>query len=254
MPETTDTRVAVYIDFDNIIISRYNQLHGPQQFSRDSVRNFSASHPKADATTAERIERATVDISAILDYASSFGTIAVSRAYADWSALANARYQTQLIERAVDLTQLFPTAGRTKNGADIRLAVDAVEDMFRLADIIHVIIVAGDSDYIALAQRAKRLGRYVVGIGVTGSTSGSLAAACDEFADYDALLQAKSDAEWLYSAEVKAQMRRMDPSFQEVALGFRGFTEFVNSLPSVAELDETSPPNARRLRVLDQTR
>jgi len=45
-----------------------------------------------------------------------------------------------------------------------RLAVDAVEDMFRLPDLTHVVIVAGDSDYIALAQRCKRLGRYVVGI------------------------------------------------------------------------------------------
>jgi hypothetical protein len=50
-----------------------------------------------------------------------------------------------------------------------------------------VIIVAGDSDYIALAQKSKRLGRFVVGIGVAGSTSTSLAAACDEFEDYDSL-------------------------------------------------------------------
>jgi hypothetical protein len=46
-----------------------------------------------------------------------------------------------------------------------RLAVDAVEDMFRLPDLTHVVIVAGDSDYIALAQRCRRLGRYVVSVG-----------------------------------------------------------------------------------------
>ena len=73
------------------------------------------------------------------------------------------------------------------NGADIRLAVDAVEDMFRPPDLTHVVIVAGDSDYIALAQRCKRLGRYVVGIGVAGSSSRMLAAACDDFVIYDAL-------------------------------------------------------------------
>ena len=89
--------------------------------------------------------------------------------------------------RAVDLVQLFPAAAYGKNGADIRLAVDAVEDMFRLPDLTHVVIVAGDSDYIALAQRCKRLGRYVVGIGVAGSSSRSLAAACDDFVIYDAL-------------------------------------------------------------------
>ena len=93
----------------------------------------------------------------------------------------------QLVGRAVDLVQLFPAAAYAKNGADIRLAVDAVEDMFRLPDLTHVVIVAGDSDYIALAQRCKRLGRYVVGIGITGSISRSLTAACDEFVTYDAL-------------------------------------------------------------------
>src|SRR3954462_8590904 len=59
--------------------------------------------------------------------------------------------------------------------------------MFRLPDLTNVVIVAGDSDYIALAQRCKRLGRYVVGIGVAGSSSRALAAACDEFVTYAAL-------------------------------------------------------------------
>jgi len=57
----------------------------------------------------------------------------------------NADYRGQLISRAVDLVQLFPAAAYAKNGADIRLAVDAVEDMFRLPDLTNVVIVAGDS-------------------------------------------------------------------------------------------------------------
>ena len=106
---------------------------------------------------------------------SSFGTLVLTRAYADWSAEVNTGYREQLVGRAVDLVQLFPAAAYGKNGADIRLAVDAVEDMFRLPDLTHVVIVAGDSDYIALAQRCKRLGRYVVGVGVAGSSSKALA-------------------------------------------------------------------------------
>ena len=134
-----------------------------------------------------RLTTATVDVGAIIDFASSFGTLVLTKAYADWSADVNAEYRGQLVGRAVDLVQLFPAAAYGKNGADIRLAVDAVEDMFRLPDLTHVVIVAGDSDYIALAQRCKRLGRYVVGIGITGSISKSLTAACDEFVTYDAL-------------------------------------------------------------------
>ena len=185
MPTDSEARVAVYIDFDNILISRYDQIHGRGAFHSDKVRTLAADGRESKART--RFTQATVDLGAIIDYASSYGSIVLSRAYADWSVPAHAAYRDQLLARAVDLVQLFPTTRSLKNGADIRLSIDVVEDLFRLEDITHIVVVAGDSDYIALAQRVKRLGRFMVGIGVAGSTSKSLAAACDEFADYDAL-------------------------------------------------------------------
>jgi hypothetical protein len=296
MNEPGGARVAVYIDFDNIVISRYDQLHGRSQFQRDKARGFDSADSSADPEIAEKFRRATVDVGAVIDFASSYGTLVLTRAYADWSAPVNAAYHGQLVSRAVDLVQLFPTTPPyAKNGADIRLAVDAVEDMFRLPDLTHVVIVAGDSDYIALAQRCKRLGRYVVAVGVAGSTSRALAAACDELVTYDALpgitqqgepgdaasartsrrgkqpaasasdetddLHAgdpqelatslleralrlgheKDDADWLHSSAVKSQMKRMDPSFSEKALGYRSFSDFVKSREAIAELDESNP-------------
>lgn len=352
MAEASDPRVAVYIDFDNIVISRYDQVYGRGKFMADKARNLTDGDP-VDAKAKEQALRAIVDVGAIIDYATSFGTVVISRAFADWSVPANSRYRRQLVDRAIDLTQLFPTAQYTKNGADIRLSVDVVEDMFRLPDITHVVIVAGDSDFIPLAQRCKRLGRHVVGIGVAGATSKQLAAACNEFAYYgelpgveeeddderesprerrsqrapaaepaasaepttaatpaasvdaaadaageaaqapkrkapasrrassagkkptatDAIFSeldepteaerevaeeesaadspergtdvtellvramrlshAKSDDEWLHSGGVKSQMQRMDPSFNEKALGFRSFSDFVKSRDSV---------------------
>ena len=180
-----------------------------------------------------------------------------------------------------------------------------------------MVIVAGDSDYIALAQRCRRLGLYVVGVGVAASTSKALAAACDELVTYDALPgitpadaspppaaqtaggpgereqpggappargsrrarrpaaavtdetdpdaedpqqaatklleralrlgQEKDDADWLHSSAVKSQMRRMDPSFSEKALGYRSFSDFVKSREAVAELDEATPVRLVRL-------
>ncbi len=300
MTEPVAPRVAVYLDFDNIVISRYDQVHGRNSFQRD----------KAKGLDPERRARATVDVAAILDFASSFGTLVLTRAYADWSADVNAGYRGQLVARAVDLVQLFPAAAYGKNGADIRLAVDTVEDMFRLPDLTHVVIVAGDSDYIPLAQRCKRLGRYVVGIGVAGSSSRALAAACDDFVIYDALpgvpalepapataeaetgkappqrrggrakdahpeeaptgeseppdpqaaatalltraLQIgleKDDVDWLHNSAVKAQMKRMDPSFSEKSLGFKSFSDFLRSRSDVVELDETSTTRMVRLHV-----
>ncbi|GAA4676617.1 NYN domain-containing protein [Nocardioides nanhaiensis] len=180
-------RVAVYIDFDNVVISRYDQLHAGRReaWRADNARDHTPD-PGSDDPVAVKLARATVEVGALLDYAASFGTVALARAYADWSVPANAAYRRQLVDRAVDLVQLFPVSG-TKNGADIRLSVDAMEDLTRYGDVTHVVIVGGDSDYIALAQRCKQLGRFVVGIGVAGSTSRALIAACDEFSSYDAL-------------------------------------------------------------------
>ncbi|WP_053382445.1 NYN domain-containing protein [Leucobacter celer] len=313
MPDTQNGRVAVYLDFDNIVLSWYDRVHGRNSFARDRQRI--AENP-GDPETAARLRAAIVDVGAIIDYASSFGTLVLTRAYADWSAPINSEYRSQLVARAVDLVQLFPAAAYAKNGADIRLAVDAVEDMFRLADLTHVVIVAGDSDYVPLAQRCKRLGRYVVGIGVAGSTAKALTAACDEFASYDALpgiepvereqpakrqrkgsaasapkeeaeraaaqsltevdedgelvvadddpeiavtglliralwlSQDKDDSGWLYSSAVKQQMRRMDPSFSEKALGFRSFSDFLRSRSDVVELEESG--HERLVRLKDQ--
>jgi len=184
MAETTDARVAVYLDFDNIVISWYDRVHGRNSYGKDRQRI--TEHPN-DPEVVERLKGAMIEVGAIIDYAASFGTLVLTRAYADWSSPVNAEYRSQLVARAVDLVQLFPAAAYAKNGADIRLAVDAVEDMFRLPDLTHVVIVAGDSDYVPLAQRCKRLGRYVIGVGVAGSTAKSLAAACDEFESYDSL-------------------------------------------------------------------
>jgi NYN domain-containing protein/OST-HTH/LOTUS domain-containing protein len=277
MTDADADRVAVYLDFDNIVISRYDQVNGRSSFQKD----------KAKGLKEDRLAKATVDVGAIIDFASSFGTLVLTRAYADWSSEVNNGYREQLVGRAVDLVQLFPAAAYGKNGADIRLAVDAVEDMFRLPDLTHVVIVAGDSDYIALAQRCKRLGRYVVGVGVAGSSSKALAAACDDFVIYDALPgvpvpepkprrtkadedepptgpdpQAatalltralrigteKDDVDWLHNSAVKAQMKRMDPSFSERSLGFKSFSDFLRSRSDVIELDESSTTRMVRLR------
>lgn len=339
MAVPSEGRVAVYIDFDNIVISRYNQIHGHQNFHKDKVRTHNPGQGTT-ATVAAKLVEANVDVEAIVDYASSFGTVALSRAYADWSIPVNSGYQKQLINRAVELVQLFPLTAQMKNGADIRLAVDVMEDLFRLPDLTHVVIVAGDSDYVALAQRAKTLGRFVVGIGVAGGTSQALTSSCDKFADYDSLpgvefgsppqalkpvanvsatamkkvppaalasskntathpvsgassataaakkakpatkapaappqaktaaaetptngmrpfkllvramrlVQQKEDSDWLNGSAVKSQMLRIDPSFDEAALKFEKFSDFITSHQSSVEMRELGGVRQVRLR------
>ncbi len=286
MPDLQNPRVAVYLDFDNIVMSWYDRVHGRNSYGRDRQRIIETP---TDPEIAERLTAATIDVGAIIDYAASFGTLVLTRAYADWSSPVNAIYRSQLVARAIDLVQLFPAAAYAKNGADIRLAVDTVEDMFRLPDLTHVVIVAGDSDYVPLAQRCKRLGRFVVGVGVAGSTAKSLAAACDQFDAYDALpgvarpevekadaaprsrsrkkvadpaaelldralrLESdKEDAEWQHASAVKSLIKRLDPAFSEKGLGFKSFTDFVKAHPAVAEVDEST--NIVLIRLLPDRR
>jgi hypothetical protein len=81
---------------------------------------------------------------------------------------------------------MFPLSG-SKNGADIRLAIDVIDDLSRYDYINHVLIVAGDSDYVSLAQRCKRLGRTVIGVGAARSVGRYWQSACDVFRFYDAV-------------------------------------------------------------------
>ncbi len=178
----TDSRVAIYIDFDNIVISRAKQVK-------------------------ERGEDPTVAIDLLLGFATKHGRLTISRAYADWSVATNADYRDQLVSRAVELVQLFP-ASQNKNGADIRLAVDAIEDLYLHPDLTHVVIAAGDSDFVPLAQRARRLGRVVLGVGVAGSISRALASACDEYVEYEELLRDRRDLDVV--AELEEPRRAVD--------------------------------------------
>ena len=58
----------------------------------------------------------------------------------------------------------------------------------------------------------------------------------------------KDDVDWLHNSAVKAQMKRMDPSFSEKSLGFKSFSDFLRSRAELVELDESSTTRMVRLR------
>lgn len=259
---TSDPRVAIYIDFDNVVISRASQAK-------------------------ETGVGATVAIDVLLDFATRYGRLTISRAYADWSVKKNSDYRNQLVARAVELVQLFPAA-KTKNGADIRLAVDAIEDLYLHDDLTHIVIAAGDSDFVPLAQRARRLGRVVLGIGVAGSISKSLASACDVYVNYDELLDDRQkledeaareepkpaakaqssgttpvrraypliheamsglhaqhpDRDWHALSALKSQILRIEPTFKESEYGASSFSDLLGRYSSQVEIKD----NRARLR------
>jgi hypothetical protein len=110
--------------------------------------------------------------------------------------------------------------------------------MFRIDDLSHIVIVGGDSDYVALAQKCKRLGRYVVGIGVAGGTSRALTASCDEYADYDALLSTDAAVEADEAAIEPAEAPAAPPKSRRATRG--GGRAKTTDVPADAAPDGTA--------------
>ena len=57
MTESGNTRVAVYLDFDNIVISRYDQVNGRNSFQKDKSKGLDQQ--------PEKLAKATVDVGAV---------------------------------------------------------------------------------------------------------------------------------------------------------------------------------------------
>lgn len=164
--------VALYWDFENIHAGLCEQRE-PGAYARGDFR-FKPQEP-------------LVDVQAIVDLAASFGPIAINRAYCNWQFFG--RYRDQLLQNAVELIQLFPPGGAAKNGADIKLCLDAVEDISRFPHIGTVIIVGGDSDFMPVSQKIKAAGRVLVGVGTRPATNRHWAKSCHEFRYYETLVE-----------------------------------------------------------------
>jgi NYN domain-containing protein len=85
------------------------------------------------------------------------------------------------------LRQLPPGAS-AKNGADIKLCLDATEDIIRFPHITTIVIVGGDSDFLPVSQKIKAAGKTLVGVGCEASTNKHWAHSCHEFRYYEKLL------------------------------------------------------------------
>jgi len=166
--------VALYWDFEN--------LHA----SLSEARWGEGSYGKPDGRF--KLQEPLVDVQAVMDLASSFGPVAINRAYCNWQFFG--RYRDALLQCGMELIQMFPPGASAKNGADIRLCLDAVEDMGRFPHIGTIVIVSGDSDFMPVAQKIKAAGRTLIGIGSQKTTNRHWASSCHEFLYYESLVLA----------------------------------------------------------------
>jgi hypothetical protein len=80
------------------------------------------------------------------------------------------------------------TPGGDKNGADINLALDALEMAFTRNHINAFVIVGGDSDFMALVEKLKQYDKKVIVVGGRAFTSIILQKNCHEFIAYENLI------------------------------------------------------------------
>jgi hypothetical protein len=166
----TSESVALYWDFENLHAGLIDEAQGAGSY----------------AASRFRPQDEIIDVSTIIEFALSVGPLAINRAFANWVSFN--RYRVALLQSAIELIQVFPPGANAKNGADIKLCLDVLDDMTRFPHIGTIIVVGGDSDYMPLSYKVKAAGRTLIGIGSRGSTNQHWARSCHEFKMYEALL------------------------------------------------------------------
>ena len=222
-------KIAVFIDFDNIEIGVKTTLGG----------HF--------------------DVGAVLEAMKERGEVVTKVAYGDWTRATD--YGRSMSQHAIHMVQRNLTPGGDKNGADINLALDALEMAFTHSHINAFVIVGGDSDFITLVEKLKQYDRKVFVVGGRSFTSQVMQKNCTEFVAYEDILgitgrprptggrtRAVTDIaaamplirraiKLLADREVtpqlgllKSTLLQLDSSFSERAYGASSFRDFVEKL------------------------
>lgn len=239
MPNEPDQQVAIFFDFENLVLGAQREL--PDR-GTDAV--------PAAALKALCQER---------------GRARIRRAYADWGMPAFAPYQEALALNGIDLIQVKRFGMQQKNAADIRMAVDAMETLITQPEISTFLLVAGDGDYTPLVQRLREYGKRVIGVGTQASASPRLVAVCSEYKYWGTLvaevdpaapqpdskkfdikealalllkaLEANADgtgSEWALASLLKTRMLTSNAAFDNANYGAKTFTAFLE-LPAIAK-------------------
>src|SRR5207237_4990569 len=118
-------------------------------------------------------------------------------------------------QHASRMVQRNKTASGDKNGADITMALDALEIAFTHDHINAFVIVGGDSDFISLVEKLKQYDRKVIVVGGRQFTSATMQKNCHEFIAYENLVPARTRSEGHRGA--RAADRRRPAGTSEMA-------------------------------------
>ncbi len=169
-------KFAVFIDYDNIEIGVKSTL------------------------------RREFDVQCVLEGIKERGEVVAKVAYGNWSRQAS---ETRAFtEHGVQMVQRDTTPRGDKNGADINLALDALEMAFTRDHINAFAIISGDSDFMALVNKLKQYNKRVYIVGGKAFTSTILQRNCHEFISYESLLDHSSSRSRRGGATAQRPSRR----------------------------------------------
>ncbi len=212
-------KIAVFVDYDNIEIGVKSTLQ------RD------------------------LEVSLVLEALKERGDIAAKFAYADWGRQEGAK--RQMAENAVQMVQRVPTPRGDKNGADINLALDALEMAFTHPHINAFAIISGDSDFIPLVNKLKEYGKTIFVVGGRAFTSTILQKNCHEFISFETLIDepGRGQSRQQQQPQQQAQQQQPQPSHQHQGGGGR---RQQRHRPEPLDLPQSMPLVERALQVLER--
>ena len=145
------------------------------------------------------------NVSALKEEVSNHGRVVVAKAYADWvtrspelkgasqfiidpPALYAAGIEPVYVPTRLPLGTPSPLNTRTtrvKNSVDVKMTADCIECAHSYPNIGTYVLVSGDSDFIHVINSLRAIGKRVIIIGVSWSTSRRLADQVDGLILYD---------------------------------------------------------------------
>lgn len=201
-------------------------------------------------------------IQAIIEEVSKYGKATIRRIYGDWTIPQMNGWKEVINQYSFSPVQKFAyTSG--KNSTDSSLIIDAM-DILHSKNVDGFCIVSSDSDYTGLAKRIREGGIFVMGIGQK-KTPVAFVQSCEIFTytenisasveeDTEGPLKEKAiravkkntintkvidkafdisinEDEEAYVANIGSNLRKIDPSFDPRAFGFKTLTQLFESLP-----------------------
>jgi uncharacterized protein (TIGR00288 family) len=151
-------RGAIFLDFVNLHASIHNTLNPVQRYDE-----YCGRHPQlfSPHMLMQHVE-------------TRYGGIVLAKAYSNWNFFV--KYLEEV--RNAGIEPVFTNDRYAKN-TDRVMTADAVEAACTVPGLDFVVLGTGDGDFVPLAQKLRMRKLKVYAVGVRGSISDELRAACD---------------------------------------------------------------------------